>query len=144
MSDTKEAGRSVGLIGGGALALVGVWLLLRGMGLLPDQLFDLWGRLAWPVAVIVVGIGLVIMASRGGTAFRGPQAGARLHKSRSDKWVDGVLGGLGHYLGLDPVLLRLAFIVLMLAGWGSLILAYIVMAIIVPREPEVQPSRPVA
>jgi len=136
LSQDSDTGRSLGLIGGGALAVIGVWLLLRRLGFVPAVLLDLWWRAALPVAVIIIGIVLVVAASRGGLTFTRPRAGARLYKSRTDKWIDGVLGGLGHYLGIDPVLLRLAFIVLLIAGWGALIVAYIIMAIIIPREPE--------
>ena len=71
----------------------------------------------------------------GGSLPAGRCPGRGCTESRTDKWVAGVLGGLGQYLGIDPVLLRLAFIVLVLAGWGALVVAYIIMAIVVPREP---------
>ncbi len=135
MSDGKDPGRSFGLIGGGALVLLGAWFLARSAGLLPDRVFEVLGRMTLPAALIVAGVALVVVSQRGGFKFRGPLPGTRLYKSRSDKWIDGVLGGLGSYLGVDPVLLRLAVIALVLVGWGSLIVGYIIMAIVVPREP---------
>jgi len=45
----------------------------------------------------------------------------------------GVCGGLGHYFGLDPVLVRAIFILLFLVGGGGLLL-YIILWIAVPRE----------
>jgi phage shock protein C len=47
--------------------------------------------------------------------------------------IAGVCGGLGRYLGVDPVLLRIAFVVLALAGGGG-VLAYIVSWILIPEE----------
>jgi phage shock protein C len=47
--------------------------------------------------------------------------------------IAGVCGGLGRYLGVDPALLRVAFVVLTIAG-GSGILIYIVAAILIPEE----------
>lgn len=47
--------------------------------------------------------------------------------------IAGVCGGLGRYLGVDPVLLRIAFVVLALAGGGGF-LAYIVAWILIPEE----------
>jgi phage shock protein PspC (stress-responsive transcriptional regulator) len=135
MDDGRDSARSIGLIAGGALVLLGAWFLLRDTGLIPAWFAETWSRAAWPVAIIVVGVAILVISARGGLSIRGPRPGARLYKSRTDKWVDGVLGGLGEYLGVDPVVLRLAFIVLVLAGWGALILAYIVLAIVVPREP---------
>jgi phage shock protein PspC (stress-responsive transcriptional regulator) len=131
----SEMGRTLGLLGGGALVVFGGWFLLRALGIVPQWFGDMWSRAAWPVAIIVVGIVLVVAASRGGLAVRGPLPGSRLYRSRRDKWVEGVLGGLGAYLGIDPVILRLAFVGLMLANAWGLVVAYIVMAIVVPKEP---------
>jgi phage shock protein PspC (stress-responsive transcriptional regulator) len=133
---TNDMGRKLGLIGGGALVLLGGWFLLRTFGIVPAWFTDLWSRAAWPIAIIVVGVILVLAASRGDLAIRGPLPGSRLYRSRNDKWVEGVLGGLGEYLGMDPVILRLGFLALMIVGAGGLIVAYIVMAIVVPKEPE--------
>ena len=47
--------------------------------------------------------------------------------------IAGVAGGFGRYMGLDPVLIRLAFVLLTLAG-GAGILLYLVLAAVMPRE----------
>ena len=60
----------------------------------------------------------------------------KLHRSRTDRMVAGVCGGLGRYLGVDPTLIRLAFVLLLLFGVGSGLLVYVVMMLIVPMEPE--------
>ena len=56
-----------------------------------------------------------------------------LRRSTSDKVVAGVAGGLGRYLGIDPVILRVAFVVLTLAGLAG-ILVYIIGWIAIPEE----------
>lgn len=56
-----------------------------------------------------------------------------LHRSQRDHVVFGVCGGLGEYFGIDPVLIRLAFVLITLAG-GAGILAYLVLAIVLPAE----------
>ena len=61
-------------------------------------------------------------------------AGKRLYKARGQRMVCGVCGGLAEYFGIDPTLVRLAFL-LLAAGWGSGLLAYIVAAIIIPEPP---------
>jgi phage shock protein C len=58
-----------------------------------------------------------------------------LRRSRDDKVIAGVCGGLGRYLGVDPVLLRIAFVVLAVAGGGG-ILIYVVAWILIPDERE--------
>ena len=58
----------------------------------------------------------------------------KLYKSRKNKMLGGVCGGLGEYFKIDPTLVRLGFVALcILAGGG--ILAYIVCLIIVPEAP---------
>ena len=56
-----------------------------------------------------------------------------LRRSRDDRVIAGVCGGLGRYLGVDPVLLRIAFVVLAIAGGGGFLL-YIVSWILIPEE----------
>ena len=56
-----------------------------------------------------------------------------LFRSRSDGMIAGVCGGLGEYLGLDPVWLRLLFILLLFAS-GIGLWAYLILWIIVPLE----------
>ena len=58
----------------------------------------------------------------------------RLYKARGQRMVCGVCGGVAEYFGIDPTLVRLAFL-LLAAGWGSGLLAYIVAAIIIPGPP---------
>jgi phage shock protein C len=56
-----------------------------------------------------------------------------LRRSNTDKVVAGVAGGLGRYLGIDPIILRIAFVVLTLAGLAG-ILVYIIGWIAIPEE----------
>lgn len=58
----------------------------------------------------------------------------RLYRSRTDRQVAGVCGGLAVYLGLDVSIVRIAFIVLALLGGPGLLL-YIILALVVPEEP---------
>ena len=58
-----------------------------------------------------------------------------LRRSRTDKVIGGVCGGLGRYLSVDPVLIRIAFVALAVAG-GSGVLLYIVAWILIPEEAE--------
>lgn len=55
----------------------------------------------------------------------------RLYRSTTDKVIGGVCGGLATYFRIDPVLVRLAFVVFALAG-GASVLLYIVLWIAVP------------
>ena len=57
----------------------------------------------------------------------------RLTRSSSDKLIGGVAGGLGRYFGVDPILFRIAFVVLVFAG-GVGVLAYIGLLAFVPAD----------
>src|SRR5207253_1161244 len=56
----------------------------------------------------------------------------RLMRSRTDKLIAGVAGGIGQYLAIDPVLVRLAFIALCFTGVG--VLLYPVLWLVMPPE----------
>lgn len=58
----------------------------------------------------------------------------KLYKSSKNKMIDGVCAGIAEYFNIDPTLVRLGAVVLTCAGGGG-ILAYIICAIIVPRDP---------
>jgi phage shock protein C len=58
-----------------------------------------------------------------------------LRRSRDERVLGGVCGGLGRYLGIDPALLRIAFVILAIAG-GAGILLYIVSWILIPEQRE--------
>ena len=58
----------------------------------------------------------------------------KLYRSRNNRVIGGVCGGLGEYLGVDPTAIRLIYIILAL-WFGSGILAYIIFMILVPEEP---------
>ena len=58
-----------------------------------------------------------------------------LRRSRDERVIGGVCGGLGRYLGIDPVLLRIAFVILAIAGGGGILL-YVVSWILIPEQRE--------
>ncbi len=59
----------------------------------------------------------------------------RLYRSRTDRKIAGVCGGLAVYSGMDPVIPRLIWVVLALAA-GLGLLAYIICWLVIPLEPE--------
>ncbi|MFZ2240136.1 MAG: PspC domain-containing protein [Gordonia amarae] len=53
-------------------------------------------------------------------------------RSRQDRWIGGVCGGLGEYFGWDPNLVRLAFALSILLP-GPQFLVYLVLWVVIPR-----------
>jgi phage shock protein C len=60
----------------------------------------------------------------------------RLMRSRSDRMFLGVAGGLGAYLNIDPVLVRLFFVFMTVFTQSPGILVYLLLAILMPEEPQ--------
>ena len=58
----------------------------------------------------------------------------KLYKSETNKMLAGVCGGIAEYFNIDPTLVRLGWVVFCALG-GSGLLAYIIMAIIMPSRP---------
>lgn len=78
----------------------------------------------------------------------------RFYRSTTDKKIAGVAGGLGIYFEIDPLLVRLLFVILSLAGGGG-VLIYLILWLVTPErprefqhsntytEPEAQPEQPI-
>lgn len=61
----------------------------------------------------------------------------RLFRSRNDRMIAGVLGGVSEYLNLDPSLVRIVYVlVTVLTGFVPGIFLYLLLAIIVPAQPK--------
>lgn len=59
----------------------------------------------------------------------------KLYRSRTDKKICGVRGGLAKYLSMDATIVRLIVVLLTLAGCSGLLI-YIICALVIPEEPE--------
>ncbi len=59
----------------------------------------------------------------------------KLYRSSKDKMIGGVAGGLADYFNIDPVILRILFVLLLFA-WGASLFVYILFWIIVPLNPK--------
>jgi len=57
----------------------------------------------------------------------------RIYRSRKNRIIFGVSGGLAEYFEVDPLLIRIFFIFLVFAG-GSGVLLYILLAVLMPKE----------
>lgn len=57
---------------------------------------------------------------------------AKLRKSRTDKMIAGVCGGIGEYLNWDPTIVRIIFLILVFSSFGTMVLIYFILALIMP------------
>jgi phage shock protein C len=64
----------------------------------------------------------------------------RLHRSRTEKMIAGVCGGLAEYFGVDPTIIRVIWVLItLLAGFG--VLLYLILWLVMPLDLPELPRR---
>jgi len=58
----------------------------------------------------------------------------RLYRSRKDRMIGGVCGGLGEYLSMDPTVIRIIYVLFALTG-GAGVFLYLILLLVIPEEP---------
>ena len=58
----------------------------------------------------------------------------RLYKSPDNRMIEGICGGIGEYLDVDPTFVRIVWLIFTFAGGAGLI-AYIIASVVVPERP---------
>ncbi len=64
----------------------------------------------------------------------------RLYRSRDDRMLAGVCGGIAEYFGVDSTLIRLALALGVFLSVSGLLWVYLILALLVPLEPETAPG----
>ena len=140
--------KNVGLLIGAGLIMLGLAFLSVSWDVLPFKPFQFnffrpwffrWNHL---FPLIIIGIGVyylynVLSKERtlDGTRPETANNTRRLLRSRNNRMINGVCGGIADYLKIDPVLVRLLWIFTTLfSGFLLGIIAYIIMLIVVPEE----------
>lgn len=148
MSNERSSGSTGAVIAGAALVALGLWFFFaRLLNLAPSyivRVVRVFAGAIGPLALIALGILVIVMANRGAFSGGVPDVrGRRLTRSRGDRMLAGVLGGLASYLDTDPALVRIAYVlVALVTGFWFALVAYVVAAILLPEEPLVTTSRP--
>jgi len=60
----------------------------------------------------------------------------KLYRSRKNRMIGGVCGGIAEYSGIDASIVRLGWIILTLFSMGIGLLAYVAAMLIIPEEPQ--------
>lgn len=156
-------------VAGLSIISVGIAYLLQQMGIaLPFDFAALVGALPWMAGVLIILLGFGVLSwtprrkrkkekdrikerikerekspvaatVQPDTKEQRPGAKRRLVKSRTNKKLAGVCGGLGEYFGIDPTLIRIGFVIATVFGGGfPAIPLYIVLAIIMSNADKKQ------
>jgi phage shock protein C len=134
------------------LVIVGILWLMNNLGV-----WHRWWDFSWdvlvPTLLILAGIAFLfggrnyVTASSATPAADNPvqpeQSGDafakslshKLYRSRLDRKLFGVCGGIGSHLQIDPTIIRIVFVISALASFGLTLLVYAIMAVLVPEEP---------
>jgi len=149
----EQRGRNTGLIWGVILIILGFVFLVERLvtryGAFSPPYYWRWHffwpvygwNLFWPLLLIIAGVLYIIyvVMQRRASPVREEMAQGhkRLLRSRRDKMIGGVCGGLAQYLKVDPSFVRLGWVLLsFLTNILLGVLAYVVMLIVVPLEEE--------
>ena len=65
----------------------------------------------------------------------------RLYRSRKEKMLGGVCGGLGEHIDVDPTIIRLVWAVVTVLSVGMGVLIYLIAWIVIPELPEDTPKQ---
>ena len=147
---------------GAILVVVGVIILLANLEVFHFMWFveDAFEYI-FPVLLIILGMALIyykqsrpepftpsVSDVSGGAAtsasaepMTGPRTTPQFRRSSTDKKMFGVCGGLAHYFGIDSSILRMLYVVLCVASFGTGILLYIIIALVVPYDNAAQRGR---
>jgi len=152
----RNPSHPVGVSAGTILIIVGVIWFLTNLGMFSwhsvASLF--WGAL---LPVVLIGAGALLLLRKndpvpasigavdeagsaapdmgGAAVLPGGISVRRLYRLRMDRKIFGVCGGLAEYFDLDPTLVRLLFVASAFASFGITVIAYVIMAIVVPQKP---------
>ena len=126
------------LFWGSLLIVIGIFLLFRQIGLFYS--FHFWQipwQSVWAVMLIIIGAVLLFNKSKSGKEDGvETDSDKKLFRSRSQKMVGGVCGGLSEYFEIDVSVVRVLWVIGTLLSIGLGILAYIVMLIVFPEQPD--------
>lgn len=153
----SDSSQTVMILFGAILIVIGLIYFLENLDFLPyywfyEFPFHIGWAIFWPLLLILVGVLYLISISNrqskiksaetaGETVTAGPKK--RLFRSRRDRKIAGVCGGLGAYFNVDPTIIRVLWVVLTLPTSVILgLVVYIVMALVVPEGDYEEEPRP--
>lgn len=98
------------------------------------NLFAMAWRILWPCAFVAAGAYLLWASKRGKLAgFASSSLHGPFRRSLADKRFLGVCGGIAYYFGVDSTVVRVIAVILLVMSPPTVLLAYVLVALLVPR-----------
>lgn len=124
------------LVVGGIMVALGILLLVQrgapevwaGM----SAALQMVANVAWPVCIIAAGV-ILIYAARKGTLTS--QRGSRVYRSRDNRRLGGVCGGIAEHFSMNAVFVRILAVVLFVMSIGLVGLLYLILWASLPDDP---------
>jgi phage shock protein C len=137
---------------GTVLIVVGLVLMFSTFRWFYFPFFYIRWEIVFASILIAVGVAIVLYGIAGARAPAEPAAetetekakgeqppetaAKRLYRSRDSRIIFGICGGLGNYFNLDPVLVRIVWLLLSFFSGGAGFLVYLVLVFIIPEQPQ--------
>jgi phage shock protein PspC (stress-responsive transcriptional regulator) len=127
------------LFWGSLLIIVGLFLILRQMGLFYS--FQFWHvpwQSVWAIVLITIGGILLYNRSRQQKEGKGDDSTEmkRLYRSRNQKMIAGLCGGIAEYFELDATIIRILWVIGTFITAGVGVIIYVIMIFLFPEKPE--------
>lgn len=125
------------IIAGCGLILFGLYILMKNLGVWDYHFLGMGREFFIPAMLILTGIYLITKYNTSSlfTFKKGePEESHKLYRSATNKKIAGVCGGLGEYLGIDPTLVRIFWLLFIFGSFGIGVLIYIIFVIFIPEK----------
>jgi len=132
--------RKAHLLIGSALILLGVFWLFDNLDFYwMDSIGRFFDDFSIPVLLMACGIAVIYFSKttetdEKETEMDQPQEPKRLYRVMRERMIAGVCSGLGYYFKVDPVLVRILFLISVFISFGATLLVYLVLALVTPKE----------
>ncbi|MDR3053400.1 MAG: PspC domain-containing protein [Coriobacteriales bacterium] len=135
MGNSKWNKNSIAVIAGVMLVLFGIWQLAQI--LFGNWFGEIWRvittvlNILWPLVLVAAGVALVVAAQKGKLEL---PSNKKLFRSTRNKKIAGVCGGLAAYFSIDPLVVRVIFLILIVLVWFVIVPLYLLFWVIIPPD----------
>ena len=139
-SGKRNGSSQAAIVVGALLVFVGACSLAGA--LVPSMTFDrivatlrrIWS-IVWPCALLVAGAYILWAVKTGKLSnVSRPCARGQFRRSRADKRIFGVCGGIAYYFGIDATMVRIVAVILLVAFPLMVVASYVAIALIIPQS----------